>query len=134
MSIIEFDSTEAMFAYLGEIRDAEIEAAKERINFAKMIHPGVCFVRWASPPGVLIWGKIEKSQYEEDKESEERLQEMGRYPCTAASAMCPKGEMGLIHIGQIDVIIQQEDLDLAEEAGWPETWTGAEILLGRRLR
>jgi hypothetical protein len=119
MKVETFETYEEMFESLQKQRE---QARKQTENLGSFLEkfrePGTCFVQ-VHPAGFWIYGKVEGSEYEEDQEMLEASFRDGYIFCRAASELCPEGELGSIHISQINAVISPLLYESAKQKGWP---------------
>jgi hypothetical protein len=120
-----FDTPEEMFEALQKQREQAKALADNLGSFLeKFREPGTCFIQ-PHPNGVWIYGRVERSEYEEDWAVEESCFQDGYIYCRAASEMCPRGELGTIHVSRIACVISPELYKRAKQKGWPShPWIG----------
>lgn len=107
MSISSFDNLDDMFE---QMRKDQEEADSCVQSWQAAIKPGDYVAR--SGPGFLIYSEILK-----DPELREPGLEHYRFT-RSYSVVCPKGELGDIHVSMIEQNLSEEDFQKIKERGW----------------
>ena len=95
-----------------ERHEKRMEQADARVKpWQAEIKPGDYFVR-NSPHGFNIYGEI----LEEEEPRDKHLQYYRL--CRGYSVACPEGEMGDIHVSQIEALISRETFEAMRKRGW----------------
>ena len=81
-----------------------------------IIAEGMYYMRLV-PPGLVIFGRVTRSPYPEDKETEEGLIRAGHWPVKAYSTGCPEGESGTEQADEM-IPITEELFKEAEALRW----------------
>ncbi|HUU88607.1 MAG TPA: hypothetical protein VMX17_12760 [Candidatus Glassbacteria bacterium] len=116
MTVTAYDSIEDMFK--------DVQSQVEKSNAAvqpwqSQIKEGTYFLRLERSFGIVIYGYVDKLEYEEDKELYASPHMEHFRPARCFSEMCPEGEFGDVHIATVDLIISKEVFDKAKENNWP---------------
>ena len=123
MKIKFYDSDEEMWADLGRA----MKAADARVNPTQAsIKPGQCYINMKPEYGITIFGEIlDHKTLGSDEEEQSYINEtyeqehMKFYkPCRAFSVACEFGEMGDVHLSDIDAIIDKDLFEWYGENGW----------------
>lgn len=108
MGVESFDDLDEFF----ERMEKRMEEADARFqSWQAAIKPGDYFVRY-NPLGFNIYGEILNEEEPRDKH-------LRHYRfCKGYSVACPDGEMGDIHVSQIEALISQETFEAMRKRGW----------------
>jgi hypothetical protein len=121
MNVRTFDTAAELFDYLDELYTGDLEALEKSSIKPEQLPVGQCFVR-LYPVGpretLVIFGEVERSKYEEDWPLEDDARKRGYVFGTCYSVMCPEGELGSTHVGNIHLLISRSTFETAKSNGW----------------
>lgn len=110
----DFESLEAFF----EQQRRDLEEANARVKpWQEAIKEGDYF-RKPGPYGLTIYAHVQP--YPNDPEDFPRTHELRHFRfCEAYSRACPEGELGDIHVSEVERIISEAEFERARVGGWP---------------
>lgn len=110
-----FESPEEMIAYMDKMREDAREAFKRVPEWVKeALVPGAHYMR-IYDEGLIIFGEVIESDYEEDRELMARSPELRLV--RAFSVACPDGELGSEHVCTM-LPVPPEVFEFAKSENW----------------
>lgn len=118
MKVVAFESFEDLAKYISSNEEAAKLAAGQRDGLLKALTHGTYFVSVLPEEQLVIFGKVEQSEYPEDDAGIAESRNRGYIFGRCYSVACPEGELGDTHITNVTTKISEAVFNRAKANGW----------------